>query len=53
MATIKRAYDRSFQAVFNLGARCLRWRRPIPVTGPVLYDEARCEAVIRRIIAEA
>lgn len=34
MASIKQAYDRSFQAVFNLGARCLRWRRPIPVTGP-------------------
>ena len=34
MATIKQAYCRSFQAVFNLGARCLRWRRPIPVTGP-------------------
>ena len=34
MASIKQAYYRGFQAVFNLGARCLRWRRPIPVTGP-------------------
>ena len=31
---VKRAYYRGFQAVFNLGARCLRWRRPIPVSGP-------------------
>ena len=34
MASIKHAYYRSFQAVFNLGARCLHWRRPIPVSGP-------------------
>ena len=28
------AYYRSFQAVFNIGARCLYWRRPIEVSGP-------------------
>ena len=33
MQAIKKAYYRSFQAVFNVGARCLRWRRPIPVSG--------------------
>ena len=33
MNNLKRAYYRSFQAVFNIGARCLRWRRPIPVIG--------------------
>ena len=31
---VKKAYYRSFQAVFNVGARCLAWRRPIPVSGP-------------------
>ena len=30
---IKKAYYRSFQAVFNIGARCLYWRRPIPISG--------------------
>ena len=33
MSAIKTAYYRSFQAVFNIGARCLYWRRPIPVSG--------------------
>ncbi len=33
MSRIETIYDRGFQAVFNLGARCLRWRRPIPVSG--------------------
>ena len=33
MSTIKTAYYRSFQAVFNVGARLLYWRRPIPVSG--------------------
>ena len=33
MGIIKKAYYRSFQAVFNIGARCLYWRRPIPVSG--------------------
>ena len=33
MGAMKKAYYRSFQAVFNLGARCLAWRRPIPVSG--------------------
>ena len=30
---VKQAYYRSFQAVFNVGARLLPWRRPIPVSG--------------------
>ncbi len=33
MGTVKKAYYRSFQAVFNVGARCLYWRRPIPFAG--------------------
>jgi len=33
MRSIKKAYYRSFQAVFNIGARCLFWRRPVPVSG--------------------
>jgi len=33
MGAIKKAYYRSFQAVFNVGARALYWRRPIPVSG--------------------
>ena len=33
MLSIKNAYYRSFQAVFNVAARCLYWRRPIPVSG--------------------
>ena len=33
MSKIQTAYYRSFQAVFNIGARCLYWRRPIPVSG--------------------
>ena len=33
MSAMKKAYYRSFQAVFNVGARCLPWRRPIPVSG--------------------
>ena len=33
MDAVKKAYYRSFQAVFNVGARCLYWRRPIPVSG--------------------
>ena len=33
MGAMKKAYYRSFQAVFNVGARCLYWRRPIPVSG--------------------
>ena len=34
MGQIEKAYYRTFQAVFNVGARCLNWRRPIPVSGP-------------------
>lgn len=33
MSGIQKAYYRSFQAVFNIGARALYWRRPIPVSG--------------------
>ena len=33
VGTVKRVYYRSFQAVFNVGARLLYWRRPIPVSG--------------------
>ena len=28
MWTLKKAYYRTFQAVFNIGARCLPWRKP-------------------------
>ena len=31
---LEKAYYRSFQAVFNIGARCLYWRRPVEVSGP-------------------
>jgi len=34
MDKMKKAYCRSFQAVSNVGARLLYWRRPIPVSGP-------------------
>ena len=34
MSAIQTAYYRSFQAVFNIGARLLYWRKPIPVSGP-------------------
>ena len=33
MKKLQFAYYRGFQAVFNIGARCLYWRRPIPVSG--------------------
>ena len=33
MSIVNKAYYRSFQAVFNVGARALYWRRPIPVSG--------------------
>jgi len=33
MGVVRKAYYRGFQAVFNVGARCLYWRRPIPVSG--------------------
>ena len=33
MSIVKTAYYRGFQAAFNIGARFLRWRRPIPVFG--------------------
>lgn len=34
MDTIKIVYYRMFQAIFNIGARLMHWRRPILVTGP-------------------
>jgi alcohol dehydrogenase len=33
MDYIKKGYYRSFQAVFNVGARALYWRKPIPISG--------------------
>ena len=33
MSNLKKAYYRSFQTVFDLGARCLPWRKPITVSG--------------------
>ena len=33
MGAIQTAYYRSFQAVFNIGARLLYWRKPIPISG--------------------
>ena len=33
MGAIKKAYYRGFQTVFNVGARFLVWRRPIPFSG--------------------
>ena len=34
MGVVAKLYYRGFQAVFNVGARCLHWRRPIPISGP-------------------
>lgn len=34
MDLVKKAYYRSFQAMFNVGARCLHWRWPILISGP-------------------
>ena len=33
MDALKKAYYRSYQEVFNIGARCLRWRKPVVVSG--------------------
>lgn len=33
MSNLKKAYYRSFQTVFDLGARCLPWRKPITISG--------------------
>ena len=33
MSLIQNIYYRAFQFVFNFGARCLKWRRPIVVSG--------------------
>ena len=35
----EKAYYRSFQAVFNIGARCLYWRRPVELSGPGSMDK--------------
>ena len=34
MSTLKKCYYRVFQWIFNIGARCLYWRRPIVTSGP-------------------
>ena len=31
MSKLEKAYDRGFQAVFNVGARLLYWRKPIRI----------------------
>ncbi len=53
MESAKKAYYRSFQAVFNIGARCLYWRRPVPVSGigairkiPELLKQERVDKVM-------
>ncbi|MCR5663841.1 MAG: iron-containing alcohol dehydrogenase [Oscillospiraceae bacterium] len=33
MGAVHNLAYRGFQSVFNVGARCLYWRRPVPVTG--------------------
>ena len=50
---MKKVYYRAFQAIFNIGARCLRWRKPIPVSGvgsvrsiPVLLQKERVAKVM-------
>ena len=40
MDSLKKAYYRSFQAVFNVGARFLYWRKPITVTGEGALNKA-------------
>ena len=40
MDAIKNAYYRSFQAVFNVAARCLYWRKPITVEGEGALSKA-------------
>ena len=40
MDRIKKAYYRSFQAVFNVGARCLKWRKPITIEGEGSLSQA-------------
>ena len=39
MSKLANAYYRSFQAVFNIAARCLYWRRPITATGAGCVSE--------------
>jgi alcohol dehydrogenase class IV len=50
---IQKAYYRGFQAVFNVGARCLHWRRPVPVSGvgaiqriPELLEKEKVQKVM-------
>lgn len=33
MDALKKAYYRTYQEIFNIGARCLRWRKPVVVSG--------------------
>ena len=40
MDALKKAYYRSFQAVFNVGARLLPWRKPITVEGEGALSKA-------------
>ncbi|MBQ9979819.1 MAG: iron-containing alcohol dehydrogenase [Oscillospiraceae bacterium] len=47
MDALKKAYYRIFQAVFNIGARCLNWRRPNMVSGP------GCVNTIPSLLSEA
>ena len=39
MGKLKTAYYRVFQAIFNIGARCLYWRKPIPFSGVGSIDK--------------
>ena len=34
MSFVQKAYYRSFQLLFNYGARCLKWRKPLVERGP-------------------
>lgn len=50
---VKKGYYRTFQGVFNIGARCLWWRKPRLITGagsisaiPSLLDESGVERVM-------
>lgn len=51
--TVKKTYYRGFQGVFNIGARCLHWRKPKLVTGagsisyiPSMLAESKVEKVL-------
>ena len=40
MDCLKKAYYRTFQAIFNVGARCLNWRKPITIEGEGALSQA-------------